>query len=147
MKVATTKPSRPPARLRDALAGKLTLPLVISVQPKDPLIKAIRLMHVYSISQLPVSDADRIVGTLNESHVLESLHKGVDFTKAVIADLMTAPLPQLDEEADVQEAYELFRKGAAAILVRRGGSVIGLVTRSDLIAFWSIGHEAQPYQI
>ena len=135
------------ARVRDVLVGKLTLPMVISVRPEDPLIKAIRLMNVYNISQLPVFDGPRVAGTLNEADVLDSLQRGADFTRARIADLMTGPLPQLDEEDDLQKAYGLLREGALAVLVRRGTSVIGVLTRSDLIAFWSIGHEAQTYQI
>lgn len=135
------------ARVCDVLVGKLTLPMVISVKPEDLLIKAIRLMHVYSISQLPVFDGAVVAGTLNEADVLDSLQRGVDLVSARIADLMAAPLPQVDEQESLQKAYELFRRGASAVLVRRGTSVIGLITRSDLIAFWSIGHETQPYQI
>ena len=135
------------ARVRDVLAGKLTLPMVISVGPEDPLIKAIRLMHVYNISQLPVFDGPAVAGTLSEADVLESLQGGADPARTRIADLMTAPLPQVDQDDELQKAYGLLRNGGAAVLVRRGAAVVGLVTRSDLIAFWSIGRETPPYQI
>jgi cystathionine beta-synthase len=135
------------ARIREVLTGKLSLPLLISVNPDDPLVKAIRLMHVYSISQLPVTDGGEVVGTVNEDAVMKNLHKGADFQCESVSAVMSPPLPQLDEDAEVVEAYRVFESGVSAIVVVRQQRVVGLITRSDLIAFWSIGSEPHSYHI
>ena len=47
---------------------------------------------------------------------------------------MGAPLPSLDEAADLSEAYRLLFAGAPAIVVTRDRQPHGVVTRFDVIA-------------
>jgi len=118
---------------------------LISVGPSDKLSLAIHLMQTHSISQLPVLDGDKTVGSLSESSVMKALHDGIDFHNQAISVVMAKPLPGLEESADVAEAYRVFLTGAAGLVVTRQRQSVGLITRADLIASW-IGpaDETQP---
>jgi cystathionine beta-synthase len=136
---------RPQLTVGDILASKKQLPLLIYVDPKDKLSRAIDLMRGHNISQLPVMENGGAVGSLNESLVMKVLHDGLDPANQVISAIMAKPLPTLEEKTDASEAYRLLLAGAPAVIVMRykEGVVtrkregIGLITRADLIVAWT----------
>ena len=122
----------------EILSGKTQQPTLISVSPHDKLGRAIALMEAHSISQLPVVEQDRVVGSLNESAIMKVLHDGLDVVNQEIAAVMGKPLPTLDVQTDAAEAYRLLLAGAPGIIVTFGVEKrgIGVITRSDLISLW-----------
>jgi len=55
--------------------------------------------------------------------------------------VMGAPLPAVDEGVDVAEPYRLLLGGHNAVLVTRAGAPVGLITRYDLLDFWTASRE------
>ena len=129
-------------KIKAIIAQKKDLPPMISVHPRDILSKAVKLMHEYNISQLPVIDHGKVVGSLNEASLMKLLHDGVEFTKQRILAVMAKPLPTLDEEIDVSEAYRLLLSGTTGIIATRNEVPIGVITRADLINHWVTQKEA-----
>ena len=129
-------------KIKEIVAQKKDLPPMISVHPRDILSKAVKLMHEYNISQLPVIDHGKVEGSLNEASLMKLLHDGVEFTKQRILAVMAKPLPTLDEETDVSEAYRLLLSGTTGIIVTRNEVPIGVITRADLINHWVTQKEA-----
>jgi cystathionine beta-synthase len=129
-------------KIKEIVAQKKDLPPVISVHPRDILSKAVKLMHEYNISQLPVIDHGKVVGSINEASLMKLLHDGVEFTKQRILAVMAKPLPTLDEEIDVSEAYRLLLSGTTGIIATRNEVPIGVITRADLINHWVTQKEA-----
>jgi cystathionine beta-synthase len=125
-----------PLSVGDILGAKTQLPPLIFVRPHDKVGRAIALMQQFNISQLPVLDEDRLVGSLNESSVMKILHDGLDVSNQEISAVMARPLPSLDEKTDASEAYRLLLSGAPAIFVTREKLGVGLINRADLIATW-----------
>lgn len=121
--------------LKDVLSRKDEYPPMISLGPGDILVDAIRLMHEYNISQLPVVDKDKVVGSLDEASLMKLLHDGIDFSKQEIAAVMGRPLQALDEEIDAAEAYRLLLSGTTGLVVTRNGIPAGVITRTDLINY------------
>ena len=129
-------------KIKAIVAQKKDLPPMISVHPRDILSKAVKLMHEYNISQLPVIDHGKVVGSLNGASLMKLLHDGVEFTKQRILAVMAKPLPTLDEEIDVSEAYRLLLSGTTGIIATRNEVPIGVITRADLINHWVTQKEA-----
>jgi cystathionine beta-synthase len=129
-------------KVKEILSQKKDLPPMISVHSRDVLSKAVKLMHEYNISQLPVIDDGKAVGSLHEGSLMKLLHDGVEFTKQGIFAVMGKPLPALDEEIDVSEAYRLLLSGTTGILVTRSEVPIGVMTRADLINYWATKKES-----
>ena len=123
-------------KVKEILSQKKDLPPTISVHSRDILSKAVKLMHGYNISQLPVIDDGKAVGSLQEGSLMKLLHDGVDFTKQEIFAVMGKPLPALDEDTEVSEAYRLLLSGTTGIIVTRDEVPIGVITRADLVNHW-----------
>ncbi|MCL5985380.1 MAG: cystathionine beta-synthase [Actinobacteria bacterium] len=128
-------------KIKDILSQKKELPLIISVNSRDNLNKAINLMHKYNISQLPVIDDGKLVGSLNEASVMKILHDGIDFTNQQISAIMSKPLPALDEDTNISEAYRILLSGTSGIIVTRKDIPVGVITRVDLIKSWTTQKE------
>jgi len=108
---------------------------LISVQVGTDIRDAINQMQIYGISQLPVLDGERVVGSLDERTLLERLMTAELCLWGTVAAFMQPPLPALEETAELDEALELLRAGAAAVIVLQGGTPVGILTAADLIAF------------
>jgi cystathionine beta-synthase len=122
-----------PVKIAQVLGQKKVLPSLISVQPQDKLKAAIQLFQQHNISQLPVIENNRVVGSLNEASIMKTLHDGVDLNNQEIRAVMGKPLPVLDENTDIAEAYRLLLGGSPAIVVLRGETPFGLISRFDFI--------------
>ena len=120
-------------KIAQVLGQKKVLPPLISVQPQDKLKAAIQLFQEHNISQLPVIENSRVVGSLNEASIMKTLHDGVDLNNQEIRAVMGKPLPVLDENTDIAEAYRLLLGGSPAIVVLRGETPFGLISRFDFI--------------
>jgi cystathionine beta-synthase len=120
-------------KIAQVLGQKKVLPPLISVQPQDKLKAAIQLFQQHNISQLPVIENNRVVGSLNEASIMKTLHDGVDLNNQEIRAVMGKPLPVLDENTDIAEAYRLLLGGSPAIVVLRGETPFGLISRFDFI--------------
>jgi cystathionine beta-synthase len=122
-----------PVKIAEVLNQKKVLPSLISVQPQDKLRAAIQLFQQHNIPQLPVIENQRVVGSLNEASIMKTLHDGVDLNNQEIRAVMGKPLPVLDENKDIAEAYRLLLGGSPAIVVLRADAPVGLISRFDFI--------------
>jgi cystathionine beta-synthase len=123
-------------KVGEILPHKGGLPPLITVSSNDRLARAVSLVQEFNISQLPVIDSGEIVGSLNEASLMQLLHDGIDFQLQDIKSVMGKPLPALDENTDVSEAYRILLSGATGVVVKRKELPIGLVTRTDLVNYW-----------
>lgn len=128
-------------KVREILNQKKGLPPIISITTEEILSKAVKLMHEYSISQLPVIDNKKVVGSLDEPSLMKLLHDGIDFTKQQISEVMGKPLPMRDEDTDITEAYRVLLSGTTGVIVTRNEIPIGVITRVDLINYWVTRNE------
>ncbi len=114
-----------------------TMPLVVSVTPTDSIADAVELLRRYGISQTPVMDDGRMVGSLTENLLLRYFASGESLAATVVRNVQGPPFPQLQADALVQEAYTLFSSGQSAVAVMNGDALEGIVTKSDLLEFWA----------
>ena len=114
-----------------------TMPLVVSVSPTDSIADAVELLRRYGISQTPVMNDGRMVGSLTENLLLRHLASGEPLATMVVRDLQGPPFPDLQGDALAQEAYTLFSSGQSAVAVMGDGTLEGIVTKSDLLEFWA----------
>ncbi|MDD5190585.1 MAG: cystathionine beta-synthase [Dehalococcoidales bacterium] len=124
-------------KVGDILSQKRGIPMVIKVEPQDILSKVVQVLHEYNISQVPVVIGDEVVGSLNEASLMKLLYDGVDLTKQEVSAVMGKPLPTIDEDVDVSEAYRLLLSGTIGLVVTRNKTLTGILTRSDLINYWA----------
>ena len=127
--------------LRDVLTYRRsharTMPLVVSVAPTDSIADAVELLRRYGISQTPVMEQGKMVGSLTENLLLRHLASDEPLSAMVVRDLQGPPFPQLPGDALAQEAFTLFSSGQSAVAVMHDELLEGIVTKSDLLEFWA----------
>lgn len=121
----------------DVLTSKQDIAPLISIEPHDRAVEAMRIMEQYSISQLPVIDDGKTLGSLNEVTLVRLLHDGRNLQEATVAEVMGAPLPQVDESTDISEPYRLLLAGHGGVIVTRDGRASGFLARIDLAHYWA----------
>jgi cystathionine beta-synthase len=110
-------------------AGK---PRLVSVGPDATVGEALDLMNSHSLSQIPVLDDGKSVGSVRDNRVMAQLLDNRDLLQAPVTQLMDAPFPVVNENVDVSHAKQ-YLKASPAILVEEYGRIVGIVTRHDVI--------------
>ena len=129
--------------IRDILAAKAdrTAPLVY-VHPNDTVREAIDRMTETGVSQLVVLSAEplvvlgEVVGALHEEELLEQVFSGRAKLTDEVSAVVGAPLPLIGVNEPVATARQAFGE-APAMLVTDGGKALGVISRTDLLAYLS----------
>ena len=121
----------------EVLKMKQGMPALISLGPAEKAIKAVRIMEEYGISQIPVIENGQVLGNLNEVTLIKLLHDGIDLKEKPVSEIMGKPLPQIEDSIDISEHYRLLLSGYGGVIVRRGGVPYALLSRIDLVNFWT----------
>jgi len=108
-----------------------------TITPNATVADAIALMESTGISQLPVLDGGKSVGSIQEVTLARVLHDNCDPEAVPISEVMARPLPQLDVNVHLDEAYRLLLSGNTGVLVTNEGKVIDIITRIDLVHYWN----------
>lgn len=114
-----------------------TIGPLIAVAPQETAAHAIELMHQFKISQMPVVDGKKNVGSVHEDTLMKLFYDGTDVAHQTIDVVMGAPLPTVEITTDITEVYRLFMAAANAVLVTEQGTPRAVITRIDLINHWA----------
>src|SRR5262249_45127362 len=109
---------------------------LVTVRPDETVESAIHRMEAVGISQLPVLDEGKAVGSVQEVTLARVLHDNRDASQVTVGEIMAKPLPQLDVTVHLDEAYRLLLAGNTGVLAVSDGKVVDIVTRIDLIHYW-----------
>jgi cystathionine beta-synthase len=133
---------QPPHSVGDLLRNRGPRQLV-TIGPETSVEEAIQLMQSKGISQLPVLQDGKPVGSVQEVTLARVLHDRSDPRKVKVGEIMARPLPQVDATMHLDEAYRLLMAGNTGVLVATNGHVDDIVTRIDLISYWRTQREAR----
>jgi CBS domain-containing protein len=116
--------------VRDVMSVRL-----IAVRSEEPFKEVARLLVRNRIGGVPVTDAEgHLLGIVSESDLQPTKEKAPLRPVRTAADVMTRPVITLMEDDTVtQAARVLQRHGVKRAPVLRGGVVVGMITRSDLL--------------
>jgi len=119
------------------------LPDVVVARTTETVGTAIGRLQEFGISQMPVSE-DRegarltsLVGSITEAGLLARAYRDPRVVERTVGEVMDGPLPQVREQATLDEAFVLIDGGASAVLATRGDRPAGIVTRLDLLEYLS----------
>ncbi len=113
------------------------VPSLVHVGPATLVKDAIDLMDEYNISQIPVLDGNKAVGNITEGKLTRRVLEDQKVLGWAVSEVMEPKLPVLDANAPVNLAMKVLTRDASALLVRRLGVFVGVLTRHDLIEFLS----------
>lgn len=141
-----------PSRIASVLAERPgATPKVVAVSSDETVEEAIELLREHDISQLPVVregtittsedgsprqiDVHSVVGSLQERNLLDHLFRNPDVLAAQVSTIMDGPFPLVDGNEEVERVVPMLAAGSPAVLVQRGGALLGVVTRVDVLEY------------
>ena len=108
---------------------------VISVSKTQLVRDAVDTMRKRGYSQLPVFDGSRCVGSISEKTILDRAARGEPLESLLnnrVRDIMDSPLPMVNDDTPLEMVLGLLQ-GNYGVLVTKGESTIGILTKSDIL--------------
>jgi predicted transcriptional regulator len=108
---------------------------VISVSLYTTVKEASEIMTKHGISQMPVIEDNKVVGSISEKAILQALMNKKNSKKVFsiyVKDIMESPFPMVDYDTPVEAIYSLLLY-YPAVLVLKNGEIKGIITKADII--------------
>ena len=118
--------------LQTKLSGGL--PNLISASSGETVGAALGRMEEFNVSQIPVIDDNKSLGTLTEADVMSKIIDNPSAIDLKVSDIMDKAYPVVDESDDIKQGIQSLKK-SPAILVSQYGRIIGILTRYDVLDF------------
>lgn len=103
---------------------------VFFAKPRNNILKISEVMVRHGISQMPVLEGSRVVGTITEQRIIRNLSSKIAEEK--VENIMGPALPTVSEETPIDAIRPLLEKHQG-VLVAKGKEVVGIITRSDFL--------------
>ena len=108
---------------------------VISAAPGQQVRQVLGLMRLHDVSLLPVLEDGKCVGSVTEYALTQRGLESSRFLDAVVGEVMDEAFPVVDAAQPVESVQKVLSKATPAVLVSANGTVSGIVTRSDMLAY------------
>ncbi len=115
------------------------LPDLVLARTTQRVGEAISILQEFGISQLPVSEQpegdaiEGIVGSISEKGLLDRAFRDPTTVERTVGEVMDAPLPLVDVDASLDDAFALLSDGASAVIATRRDRPMGVVTKLDVL--------------
>jgi cystathionine beta-synthase len=137
---------RAPAQtIEEVLAFKRSeepdVPELVLIEAHRKVGEAIDLMQRYGISQVlvvrsePAGSLADVIGSVRERGLLERIFRNQDVLNDEVTAAMDAPLPAIEAQESVDQAFADLSGENAAVVVARAGAPVGVLTRADLLEY------------
>jgi predicted transcriptional regulator len=108
---------------------------VVGVGIGDSLGKATNKMKKYNVSQMPVFDKTKPVGSISEGVIIDQISRGVNtnsISQKKVREFMEDPFPSVNSNTALSTVSVLLENSKAVLFVE-GGKIKGIVTKADLL--------------
>lgn len=109
------------------------LPL-LKANPNEPIDNVIQRMRNHEVSQLPVFDGDKQVGSLDDSKLLQAILQDSDIANKPVKAIMDAPFPEVNPTVELRDLAKKLDKNTGAVLVKFGEGEYHILSRHDLVS-------------
>nr|WP_212754031.1 cystathionine beta-synthase [Nakamurella aerolata] len=116
------------------------LPALVHTHPTETVRDAVEILHEYSVSQMPVVNAEppvmagEVAGSVSEKALLDKLFSGAAAPADQVSKHMDPPFPLVGAGEPVAAARTAL-ESVDAVMVVEDGKPAGVLTRADLLAF------------
>ena len=111
---------------------------LVSVTPADIVAQALEKMDDLGVTQMPVLEEGRAVGSLRENRVLAKVVRNRELLNSRVSEVMEASFPTVDVDASSSEVARRLQTNAA-VLVEEYGRIVGIITRHDVLDLKNVG--------
>ncbi|HJT26272.1 MAG TPA: cysteine synthase [Pyrinomonadaceae bacterium] len=111
---------------------------LVSVTPANTVAEALEKMDDLGVTQMPVLEEGRAIGSLRENRVLAKVVRNRELLNSPVSEVMEASFPTVDVDASSSEVARRLQT-SAAVLVEEYGRIIGIITRYDVLDLKNVG--------
>lgn len=119
---------------REILQRKGNAGPLLQLETRQKVGEAINIMRQHDISQVPVFEGVDVVGSLNESAVLNRLLDDPGIKDLPVADIMADPFPFVLPSTRIDVISKMLSKEMPAVIVQNEDGTQAIITKSDLIS-------------
>jgi cystathionine beta-synthase len=105
---------------------------VIAVNPNDPVSEALAKMNEMGLTQIPVLEDGKSVGSLRENHLLSKVFNDRNLLESPVSEVMDKTFPTVDVDDDINAVTRKLRTNQA-VLIEEYGRITGIITRHDVL--------------
>ncbi len=105
---------------------------LVTVTPNELVSAALAKMNELGLTQIPVLEDGKSVGSLRENHLLSKVFNERDLLEAPVSKIMDKGFPIVDVDDDVNVLSRKLRS-SPAVLIEEYGRITGIITRHDLL--------------
>lgn len=105
---------------------------LVWASPTGKVADALAKMNEMGLTQIPVLDEGRPVGSLRENRVLAKVVRNRDLLDSPVSEVMEASFPTVDVDASSNEVTRRLQS-SPAVLVEEYGRIVGIITRHDVL--------------
>ncbi|MGH9908017.1 MAG: pyridoxal-phosphate dependent enzyme, partial [Pyrinomonadaceae bacterium] len=126
------EPQKISAGLISGTKGAQAPPALVWVSPSDRVADALEKMNAMGLTQIPVLEEGKPVGSLRENRVLGKVVRNQDLLNSPVNEVMEASFPTVDVDAGANEVTRRLQS-SPAVLVEEYGRIVGIITRHDVL--------------
>jgi cystathionine beta-synthase len=126
------EPQKITAGLISGTKGEHAPRSLVTASPEDRVGEVLSKMNELGLSQIPVLDDGRAVGSIRENRLLAKLLENRELLDSSVKDVMEPSFPVLEEDARADEIKHQLQHHPA-VLVSEYGRIIGIITRHDVL--------------
>jgi cystathionine beta-synthase len=112
---------------------------LVFVEPQATVREVLELMNRRNVSQVPVMDEGKAVGSVVEGGLMNKILADTSILEGEIQEVMEPPFPIVEYHENVRNIAQNFRRRVPAVLVREAGRIVGILTKYDIVHFLSDG--------
>ena len=105
---------------------------LVFAAPADTVESALEKMDDLGLSQIPVLEEGRSVGSLRENRVLAKVVRNRELLNSSVSEVMEASFPTVDVDVSSSEVTRRLQT-SPAVLVEEYGRIVGIITRHDVL--------------
>jgi cystathionine beta-synthase len=132
------EPKRLNAGLISSTKAAAERPRILSVPPSETVAEALAQMDKHGVTQMPVIEEGKSVGSVRENRLLAKVLGDRDLLTSPVSQLMEPAFPVVDVDETSGEVTRLLRRHPA-VLVEEFGRITGIITRHDMLDVPSFG--------
>ncbi len=108
---------------------------LVSITPTTLISEALKYFREHDISQLPVIDKGKAVGTVTDSDLMSAVLADKTKMDAQVMSIMKTSYPIIGAASPVEHAIDFLKQKDAAVLIEEDKKIIGILTRYDVIEY------------
>jgi cystathionine beta-synthase len=126
------EPQKITAGLIGETKGKAAPRELVALAPDDLVAAALAKMNEMGLTQIPVLEDGKPVGSLRENHLLSKVFNNRDLLEEPVSKVMDKSFPTVDVDDDINVVSRKLRSHPA-VLIEEYGRITGIITRHDVL--------------